>query len=93
MQTKWTAGPWRVEGRKVIAGLGFSGVVAEVHEPDTAEGAANARLIAAAPDMVALLERVAAEPCIVGCNKPLREPWPICFGCDARALVARVKGE
>jgi len=67
--TKHTPGPWRVEDdvqgcKNIFAGTdAFATVhadrdsVAYTHGIDEAEDAANARLIAAAPDLLAMLQK------------------------------------
>lgn len=51
---------------------------------DTGEEEANARLIAASLELLALAERLA--------EFPAGKPYPISLKQDARALVARIKG-
>lgn len=65
MQTKHTPGPWAVESDTDI--VSDSGdFVASCHEPgsdvSTAREYANARLIAAAPDLLAALQAIMDDP-------------------------------
>lgn len=53
MNTKHTPGPWIQQGRYIVAPNGFT--VANLQPM----GEHNARLIAAAPDLLALLQRMA----------------------------------
>lgn len=92
--TKHTPGPWSV-GRRSKKGhyrfidaddgwLELARVVVrpEGYENDRASGAANARLIAAAPDLLAALKEQVAECTDPGCN--------LCF--EHKAIIARVEG-
>ena len=55
--TEHTPGPWEVNGNhRLDICAGNAGVVATVLAPTTVNGKANARLIAAAPDLLAALE-------------------------------------
>jgi len=77
MTSRYTAGPWTVEGRKISApfvarhipdhpGNGQTIVIASTHfrsnglQIGASEAEANARLIAAAPEMKSVLHRVHA---------------------------------
>ncbi len=85
---KHTPGPWRAEEREVVTYLGHP--IAEVL--DTAEGLegsdaeadANARLIAAAPDLVAALEMILAG---VDSGQLMQQSID-----QARAAVVKAKG-
>jgi len=73
MKTEHTAGPWRVDGRDLFQGVGHDkalmhAVIRDPSERWTAlveiedeEGEANARLIAAAPELLAALEALYAQ--------------------------------
>jgi hypothetical protein len=85
--TKHTPGPWLVEGRTVYAlnddGYNrFSALVQDAHTPGD-ELEANARLIAAAPELLEFallfLERNGAD-----------ETW---MTAQARAAIAKARGE
>jgi hypothetical protein len=54
---------------------------------------ANARLIAAAPDMLALLERLAGQESGHAVDMDGKGTHSICWPCRAAELVARIKGE
>ena len=92
---KGTPGPWATEdGRhgRVLVRAANNVIVAKSMRAslvDTDEEEANAHLIAAAPELLALAERLAADISEdTGCE---------CVNCqsqrDARAIVARIKGE
>lgn len=59
-----TSGPWLAEadnhnpGRKIYSGTGYDTVICDVHDYDTAEGRANAWLIAAAPELLSACHRL-----------------------------------
>jgi hypothetical protein len=73
MNTTHTPGPWRVDGQELISGLSDSRPLlhavirstderwTSLVETECAEGHANARLIASAPDLLAALERLRDE--------------------------------
>jgi hypothetical protein len=99
-QTQHTPGPWRVESagsESLISSghwAGLATVVTHMREPDAAgrdrfiptdEGEANARLIAAAPELLAALEAIAAIPC---CH----DSMPECPRELAKAAIAKAKG-
>lgn len=89
---KWTPGPWaarRGGGHATLFVEGPSGngdqvprtwLVAEVSGRDLPTNEANARLIAAAPEMAALLAEVAKER-------------GTAIGLNARGLLAKVNGD
>jgi len=59
MDTKHTPGPWRAERMDIWPGVKTPGsaLVAQVHfREDQEEGEANARLIAAAPELLAAIQ-------------------------------------
>ena len=94
-----TPGPWRVGGNYVFAQDGFVALVGCVHRTP-AEGDANARLIAAAPDLLALAKRYASEcrECdgegriLVTFNDREAE-YDSCDACaDIRAAIAKAEG-
>ena len=77
-----TPGPWALSRSPMAATFVMSGEtwLAEVSRIE--EGEANARLIAAAPEMWAILRRIATGE---------RENW-FDIPDDARALLARIEG-
>ena len=100
--TKHTPGPWSTEydGSIVMNRQIVSGPIAP-ESADWEERRANARLIAAAPDMLMALK--SAEQCAVDSNHPDFDPeecrcdqglgW--CEGCtlvEIRAAIARAEG-
>lgn len=82
---KHTPGPWTYAGTGGHIGSPDRLRVADVNslEIDSDTRQANARLIAAAPDLLALAEAVAAH--FGGTDAPL--------GAAARAAIAKAKGE
>jgi hypothetical protein len=64
--TKHTLGPWHIVEGEIRAGAEYIGVVYRTEawssgEPAGTEDQANARLIAAAPDLLAVLKAMVAE--------------------------------
>lgn len=90
-EAKHTPGPWTAEEPPHRCGLPYVPVVAttmiaRVYSTcygDDAQAAANAQLIAAAPELLAALERVLAD---VPCDG--LDDWEI----QARAAIAKAKG-
>ena len=85
-----TPGPWRAGGNHVFAGTSW-GWIASTDSPyvSALEPTANARLIAAAPDMLAVcvaVDELSASPHAM--TGPL---WEIVDA--ARAAIAKAKGE
>ena len=86
-----TPGPWKYEGtatslHAIRDGAGV-GIAQALHRRDKLEQYANARLIAAAPEMLAILQvLVASHPkdcaCLGGCDFRI-----------ARGLVAKIEGK
>ena len=98
---KHTPGPWREVGNFVVTSNGtgaicrmsVSGPIGYAAEPASWENEANARLIAAAPDLLAAL-----ESWIACANDGDRHPpaWIDVFNACAaqsRAAIARARGE
>ena len=86
MSEPWTPGPWRIEGPTeyrtwYIYGAAHYGttVVCET-------GEADARLIAAAPEMAALVDRLAVI-------RPTYESDAVVLRDEARALLRRIRGD
>lgn len=92
-----TRGPWHLgcEGSHVadVSGVEVSAPdLPRMHRPDEEERAANARLIAAAPDLYKALKDWLEfvdgynpdRECDDGCE---------CVGCFARSVIARVEGK
>jgi len=88
-----TPGPWRAFTTNGMGGwvMAASHVVATVNDP------ANARLIAAAPDLLAALRRVVpGTPCVISeggiwCSEHLSS-MPCCVAA-ARAAIKRAEGK
>jgi hypothetical protein len=85
MTTKHTPGPWRVNpGANEVRGADWNVIVADVGSD------ADARLIAAAPDLLGMLELMAAQH-FCGCRHPA------CNRCrdddDCADVIAKAKGE
>lgn len=90
-------------------GLPVADCSPEAGYPLTEQHEANARLIAAAPDMLALLERVtpanpftgpelSGGPACIGCGRSQGNDWhgdprDTCSWAAARAVIAKAKGE
>ena len=115
--TAWTPGPWPYkptgDGKRITIGAGLvegpNGYeVAEVYSDDCnmVEAAANARLIAAAPEMAELLEELASDleaetnarfgfpgetsPYLSENQRKRRDMEPVF---RTRALLARIRGD
>ena len=94
-QITHTAGPWQIEDctpedtNGMYEGLRYRIFADGYNIAKTTDGhkqaLANARLIAAAPDMFALLERIAKEPCDHGAML-------FCPREEARAAIAKARG-
>lgn len=90
----YTLGPWRLisaDDEYTIHAPGHGTIIATIH-PLMPERPANARLIAASPDLLAALEaaldimdNMTSVDFAAGFDKPVRE--------SARAAVAAAKGE
>jgi hypothetical protein len=92
-QTKHTRGPWfdlPSIGDRIIVAAGFCNHVCEIME-NTPEAQANARLIAAAPDLLAALERI----CALDAGSTLPEDVnELCKAVEkARGALSKVRGE
>ena len=93
-----TPGPWKIEpdiyskDRWYISGAEPSQkFIADVWQGDNKpDGEANARLIAAAPDLLAAMESFELYPC-VGESCRTEYPTGLCPGCLARAAIAQAK--
>ena len=95
MNAKHTPGPWAVERPYNEPGIYVTGANPRTSNPlicrlmdqaQAPEGEANARLIAAAPDLLALVERMAHVPM----GDALR--YYVEIGNDARLILARATG-
>ena len=99
MSAQHTPGPWRVErqnpspttGEWMIAGT-KPGYLAEVRDCGSRDVQANARLIAAAPDLLAALQALVAE--LDGPGKPYSSDSyaPPHFIETAKAAIAKATG-
>ena len=83
MNTKHTPGPWRIEGNEVHA---YATAVAVICETVQGEDGSNARLIAAAPDLLAALQRLITA---LGGQGALRYELTVK---TARAAIAKAEG-
>lgn len=92
-KTPWTPGPWHdakdfgllPETTRCVVLSTVWGRIATMSYPDSGSDEANARLIAAAPEMAELLETITAVPgdmCSVAAATS-----------KARALISRIRGE
>lgn len=90
METKHTPGPWEPDFFTTRVQTQKDGhIVAEIKPEDFAareEQMCNARLIAAAPELLAALQLIAAEPCDHG-------PQEFCPREVARAAIAKATGK
>jgi hypothetical protein len=93
--SSYTPGPWGIRSTGAVGSDGGkdTGYMICLTHPctedgdDTAESLANARLIAAAPSMLALLEHV---PHVHEVVHPADTTG--CPGCEARAILSEVEG-
>ena len=108
-QPKWTPGPWAVERNKRTWGwvdvvgpsLGVGGPTqaTDLTLADEVKRIAEARLIAAAPDMATVLEYYADQFCEGFCKDlPQAGTYQTemdldCSGCKARAALAKARGQ
>ena len=89
MTNKHTPGPWGVKGWRVtIPGTGEVTLAAPGVTTATAD--ANARLISAAPELLAALEMAAA---VIAGNPNMAYPPSRKMGEKIRAAIAKAKGE
>lgn len=97
---------WRIRGADVASDMDVCavtapedwpvGATAEGHEAAQAECEANARLIAAAPDLYAALERAAKHACSMLCSsvKKTGAEWVHVAECEANAsALAKARGD
>lgn len=92
MNKKHTPGPWHIgmkPGPMIYGTLGEQVCDMRDEVIDNAENVANARLIAAAPALLAMLERATEVMSNAKCIWTRTNPVVT----DARALIATIKGE
>ena len=95
MTTKHTPGPWKLSGANTVHGadciVAFVGTAdEEVRRLSGERQSADAHLIAAAPDLLEMLEEMAAQH-YCGCRHPACKR---CKDDDAcAAVIAKAKGE
>ena len=104
MSEKWTAGPWSIiydacdQNTRVYKGVGDGPLIGRLANRGKYETAANARLIAAAPDLVEALEiadRRIAELCEMICTlagNP-RKARAADYSEEVRAALAAARGK
>ena len=86
-----TPGPWKIEGHEVFGAEGQEFVL--IFDPKTETGRSNARLIAAAPDLLEALEGLLPLcESLAGQAHP-KEQRDDCRACRARAAIAKARGE
>lgn len=87
MNAQHTPGPWIVDGQGIRALVrGSNGVIVAVrHRQPSEEHEANARLIAAAPDMLQMLR-------VVERHFDTEEPHPV-LQADIAEVIAKATGE
>lgn len=103
----FTKGPWRVvfdelSGKNLITGVGEGGIREQIAttEPLLVESDANARLMATAPDMLAILKEIEedygyfgdADNCECGDNG-IDTRGKVCEHRRVRAVIARAEGK
>jgi len=85
MTTAHTHGPWQVSGNKIQCAYPAMYPVASINSHATSEGKANARLIAAAPELLAVLQAIAKTDFLPGAWNPEYERIAVA----ARAAIAK----
>ena len=94
MEAKYTSGPWETssngEGQWDVCGPDAGDMIADLAGCENQE--ANARLIAAAPDLLAALETIAQGPDEFEHSQDIWDELQACREV-ARQTIARAKGE
>lgn len=95
MTAKHTPGPWHIDGHEVHAGDGCEFVT--TFDPSTAVGTANARLIAAAPELLDTLKEALRVMETAGWQHPFNLHYHddcdlSCAVVRARAVIAKAEG-
>ena len=100
MKTKWTSGPWKAETIKQLGVKKWHQVVTTgkvgicvVSDVDRQPAEANARLIAAAPDLLEALQgimEIIPDDC--ECDNTHENNNTICRFCWARKAIEKAKG-
>ena len=93
-----TPGPWHVSGNGYVVADVNATIVADVPSPDVYDPAgrkrdANARLIAAAPEMLALLREwavFAGDDCQCFDDQAIADTNERCVPCRTSALLAKI---
>jgi len=89
--TSHTPGPWAAEGHYVHAeGLRFVAVSGGVSSCKESEAFANARLIAAAPELLSALRNIEEVLTKSREQNPTLDPFPLM---EARAAIAKATGK
>jgi hypothetical protein len=87
--------PWFVHPLFQTSVMNKEGDVAEA-SPSNPRRFHDARLIAAALDLLAVAERAAGMPCLCAASysdvPEVKDPADDCYACAARALIARIDG-
>lgn len=97
--TKHTPGPWRIhkystdliKDAERIVGADGSSVVMDVYGKTLENADANAQLIAAAPDLLEVAERLMNLDSFISMHVSFREPWENIIKV-ARAAIAKARG-
>lgn len=99
MSDQFTPAPWGCWGYRVVSEIDSQQVAntelmrRESYDAGHNEAIANARLIAAAPDMIAALDRYADELCEGWCEQcPEWAHYQDCSGCMARRIAWQARG-
>lgn len=93
-----TPGPWTIEAPSkgsivpIIHGADYSEVASVFADEGEDQRNANARLIAAAPELLAFAERVTATKVLAADNDALLKGWMDMIAA-ARAAIAKARGE
>lgn len=88
-----TPGPWKARGRLILADDDRETIVCEVTgSPDNPESQADARLIAAAPEMLALLKIIDIESCPPRCDCGTETKQYRDAVIRAREIIRRLEG-
>lgn len=97
--SKHTPGPWAISadhGKLWIETSGSDGTICEIHKRQQGgsvyackEASANARLIAAAPDLLRMVEKFVSDYGIAGDGWPINKPIFI----ESLGIIAKARGE
>jgi hypothetical protein len=98
-EAKHTPGPWEASGDEVIGAIDWTYHVASAwsnHQIEPDEAAANAKLIAAAPDLLAACEACIAADELANADGTLGDDMVAAYDAaiaSAKASIAKAKGQ